>query len=137
MRTVLIGGILVLFLALAGLAVSQSMSPPLKSVPVYMTVTSNQEVGVYGNPESDTQMSAWYANQIRRGDSLELPIWIKALGEPVDIVITVNGPDWVSVTPDTLSLSPGAMTECTVNLAPPFTADLGDVTATIEIKVGS
>jgi len=128
--------LLVIVLVIAGAAISQDVpQQTVKSLPVHMTIIANMEVGVYFDPQEDSDSTAWYIGDIKRGTILEQSVWIKALGETIDVMIVVDGPEWVTITPDRMTLSPGdAMTECMIRIAPPFAADLGEITTTIEFR---
>ncbi|MFA5186785.1 MAG: hypothetical protein WC551_09935 [Patescibacteria group bacterium] len=134
MRRLWIGLVIVLLLALAGLALSQTV---LKSLPVHVTVTSNQNVGVYSDETATTEVTGWYMGNVKRGTSINNAFWIKNLGEPVELTISVNGPDWVTVTPATATLATGQVIQCNLSVAPPLSAPLGEVSASIEIKGSS
>ena len=134
MRTVLIGIIAVLLLALGGLAISQTV---LKSLPVSVTVTANQSLEVYSDQTAQTPVTRWYMGEVKRGVTATCEFYIKNLGEPMDIVIDAVGPEWFNVSPASAHLDPGQIVGCEFSIAPPFTAELGEVNASIEIKAGS
>ena len=134
MRTVLIGLIAVLLLALAGLALSQTV---LKSLPVNVTVTANQGIGVYNDETATTEVTRWYFGEVKRGKVASCDFWVKNTGEAINLTLTTAGPEWITVTPNTLALAPGAIAKCTLSIAPSLTTTLGEVNASIEIKAGS
>lgn len=103
----------------------------LKTVEYHYTVIANEQIEVYTDEALTNPAVAYYFGNIKRGESTEAKMWVKNLGESVNLDITWDTPDAV-VTPDTLALATDEVKEVSLTISVPWDAVLEDVSGKIE-----
>lgn len=103
----------------------------LKQVTYQYTVVPNENIEVYSDEELTNQVPGHYFYNIKRGESAEATMWVKNVGEAVDLDIICSTPDAV-VAPSSFSLETDQVVPITLTISVPWDAAAAEVNGSID-----